>query len=113
MSATLPKSERLSGKKAIASLLKNGGWGVCGNYKYCWAKGEEGINRILVSIPKKNFKRAVKRNLLKRRTREAYRTQKELLQAEGVDVMFVYNSQEIATLAQIREDIARILSRIQ
>lgn len=64
--------------------------------------------RILVSVPKRCFKRAVKRNLLKRRIREAYRVQK----LPGVDVMFQYNSAELADFAAVRADITAILSRI-
>ena len=65
--------------------------------------------RILVSVPKRYFKRAVKRNLLKRRIREAYRVQK----LPGVDIMFQYNSVELADFAAIQADITAILSRIQ
>ena len=65
--------------------------------------------RILVSVPKRFFKRAVKRNLLKRRIREAYRVQK----LPGVDVMFQYNSAELADFTAVCADITAILSRIQ
>ena len=65
--------------------------------------------RILVSVPKRYFKRAVKRNLLKRRIREAYRVQK----LPGVDIMFQYNSVELADFAAVQADITAILSRIQ
>ena len=64
--------------------------------------------RILVSVPKRFFKRAVKRNLLKRRIREAYRVRK----IAGVDVMFQYNSAELAPFTAISADVAAILSRI-
>ena len=65
--------------------------------------------RILVSVPKRYFKRAVKRNLLKRRIREAYRVQN----LPGVDIMFQYNSVELADFAAVQADITAILSRIQ
>ena len=69
-------------------------------------------NRILVSVPKKLFKRAVKRNLLKRRMREAYRTQKGLLSSQGVHFMVVYNSPDLLSSAEIRSEMAQILSQI-
>ena len=145
---TLGKSERLSGKKSISTLLADGRWGGLGHFRYCWlaqpaaagasaglgagaagagavgsgaagagAAGAPDVmpdqighlpSRILVSVPKRFFKRAVKRNLLKRRIREAYRQQK----IDGVDVMFQYNSQEIADSATIFKEIGAILKRI-
>ena len=65
----------------------------------------------MVSVPKKLFKRAVKRNLLKRRMREAYRLQKELLGTPGHDILFVYNSGEILPSAVIREEVASLLEK--
>ena len=65
--------------------------------------------RILISVPKRFFKRAVKRNLLKRRIREAYRVQK----VAGVDILFQYASAELADFETIKADVAAILGRIK
>ena len=72
------------------------------------ASGSERPGRILISVPKRFFKRAVKRNLLKRRIREAYRVRK----VAGVDILFQYNSAEIADFAAISAEVAAILSHI-
>ena len=111
MTQTLPKRERLSGKTAIGTLMKKGRWGTAGCLKYCvLAPGGDDVNRMMVSVSKRSFKRAVKRNLLKRRLRESYRTQKELMGSAGpLDLMLVYNSKEILDFAVIREDVATIL----
>lgn len=114
MTQTLPKSERLSGKTAIGALMKKGRWGVSGCLRYCvLAPGGAEANRVMVSVSKRNFKRAVRRNLLKRRLRESYRTQKELLAGAGpLDLLLVYNSKEILDYQVIRQDVAEILSAL-
>lgn len=110
---TLSKAERLSGKTAISDLTSKGKWGHSGHFKYCYRPNGASLNRILVSVPKKNFKRAVKRNLLKRRIREAYRTSKSICQAEGVDMMFYYNSTEVLCSEAIKGEIIGILDSIK
>ena len=111
MAQTLSKEERLSGKTAVGGLLKKGRWGFTANLKYCWLyPGSGECSRIMVSVPKRSFKRAVKRNLLKRRLRESYRTQKDLLGTPGpVDLMFFYNSREVLDSAVIRSEVEEVL----
>lgn len=112
-SNTLPREEILRGKTRIERLMSAGRWAVLPHLKYCWLhSGEAGFNRILVSVPKKNFKRAVRRNLLKRRLREAYRTQKDLLEAAGVDILFVYTDREAVDFSLIRDEVAAALRDI-
>ena len=93
--------------------MSKGRWGFTSGLKYCSSiqSGGDGIpNRIMVSVPKRLFKRAVRRNLLKRRLRESYRTQKELLGGAGpMDLMLVYNSKEVLDYQIIHQDVADIL----
>lgn len=114
---TLPKSERLHGKLKISALMSKGRWGFTPGLKYCFLKDTASsslkeANNIIVSVPKRLFKRAVKRNLLKRRLREAYRTQKGLLPPEGYSILFLYNTKEVLDYAAVREQVGAILQKI-
>ncbi len=92
--------------------MDKGRWDYTSHLRCCYVAGNGlEFNRIMVSVPKRLYKRAVKRHLLKRRMREAYRLQKELLPA-GFDLMFVYNSAEICDFAAVRGEVAELLARI-
>jgi ribonuclease P protein component len=73
---------------------------------------------MLISVPKKRFKRAVKRNLVKRQVREAFRLNKSLLAEPleakdyGINVAFIYISDEIAPTAEINSKVSTLLARI-
>lgn len=117
-SAKFPKAEKLCGKSDIAALMAHGRRGGCACLRYCCRTRPEGDEtpgiRVMVSVPKKHFKRAVKRNLLKRRIREAYRLQKSLLsQDRRCDILFTYISSEVAAFDEIRTAVATILNEIQ
>ena len=75
--------------------------------------GEE-FCRILISVPKKLFKRAVKRNLLKRRIRESWRRLKHnLAQSEhGMDLLFIYSTKEVMTYQEIYSHIEKIVEKL-
>ena len=79
---------------------------------------EEGCsnpNAVMVSVPKRNFKRAVKRNLLKRRIRESYRLNKEILAAPAgcrTNILFVYVSKEIKEYSYIEHKLKEVLSMV-
>lgn len=109
---TLPKKERLCGKKGIENLLARGRHGSAGAIRYIFAEGNgEEFNRILVSVPKKLFKRAVKRNLLKRRIRESWRKQKNSLDP-GKDILFIYSTKEMLTYQEIYSLVGTVISKI-
>ena len=111
---TLPKEERLCGKTTIGKLLSKGKHGNVPGLRFLYTTntGTE-INRIMVSVPKKMFKRAVKRNLLKRRIRESWRKQKHaLLVTGGTDILFIYPTKEIQTYEQIYEYVGQIIEKI-
>lgn len=110
---TLPKKERLCGKTGISKLLANGKHGNIPGFRFCYlTENQLDYNRIMVSVPKKIFKRAVKRNLLKRRIRESWRLQKETLNATGVDILFTYSTKEILDFEEVQAAVAKIIEKI-
>ena len=81
---TLTKSERLCSKTLIERLFAGGNSSFPAfplRVVYMWLEPSEGTSdvSILISVPKKRFKRAVKRNAGKRQVREGYRRNKYLL----------------------------------
>lgn len=64
----------------------------------------------MVSVPKKLFKRAVKRNLLKRRLRESYRRQKHSL-SPGIDLLMTYSTKEILSYEDIYSAVGQVIEK--
>ena len=112
MDAALPKSERLCGLKAVGELFQTGKSASAGCLRCKYLLREDGeASRIVVSVPKRSFKRAVKRNLLKRRIRESYRRQKALL-GPGVDILFIYTAAEVLPYEVVYADMATLLHTV-
>lgn len=73
------KEERLCSIKLIDKLFHDGSSFLLYPFRIVWLddNSESGNTvRVLISVPKKRFKKAVDRNLIKRRIREIYRLQK-------------------------------------
>lgn len=77
--STLSKSERLNKKLVIDRLFAGGSKSLLAfplRVVYMPVEPEGERVSILISVPKKRFRRAVKRNRIKRQVREAYRKNK-------------------------------------
>ena len=113
---TFKKSERLSSKKDIQELFKNGSSFYLHPFKVITLPSPNSlVHQVLFTVPKRNFKRAVDRNLLKRRMREAYRLHKHLLSTEPqvLSIAYIYTSKEIVDYASIAKPLEQSLSRIK
>ena len=111
---TLPKKERLCGKTAISKLLAKGKHGSVPGMRYLCLYGNDAeVNRIVVSVSKKFFKRAVKRNLLKRRIRESWRKQKHDLKLErNLDILLMYSVKEVLSYEEIYSAVGQIIENL-
>lgn len=75
------KEERLCSKKSLDLLFKNGSSFLLYPFRVTYhfvAQPHQYPAQVVINVAKKRYKHAVDRNLIKRRTREAYRLQKEL-----------------------------------
>lgn len=113
----MKKKERLSVGTDLSRLFASGRYGITDGFRYCYRTGNElPFNRIVVSVPKKCFRRAVKRNLLKRRIREAYRLNKNLLPVNaekgGTDIIFIYRTKDILDFGTIVLSVRNILENL-
>lgn len=111
---SFPKKERLCGKTAISKLLAQGRHASVPGMRFLYmTETGNGHARLLISVPKKIFKRAVKRNLYKRRIRESWRRQKQQLNVEcGIDILIIYSSKELLTYEEIYTGIGLIIEKI-
>ena len=116
----LPKSERLSSLTPVRRLFADGASGFVYPFRYMVLKSESTTPtvEVLFSVPKRNHKRANKRNTLKRRMREAYRLNNEALhaaikeQGKEVDIAFVYSSKDLLPYKTIEHAVRRILAEV-
>ena len=103
---TFTKEERLCNKKLIEQLYHNGSSFLCYPFKASWLLVDAPMQfpaQILFSVAKKRYKRAVDRNLLKRRMREAYRLNK---QTNLYNLLNSSNKQIVLSVGFIGKEIA-------
>jgi len=108
----LYKGERLKRKKLIDRLFKEG----TQNKHYPillfvlrYTPERIPFHQVLISVPKKHFKKSVVRNKIKRLIREAYRTHKYMLynNKHGLPFLlgYVYISKDVPTYAVIEKSV--------
>ncbi len=138
---TLCKEERLHGRNAIEQLFKKAGSKsmVAFPLRAVYAltrrdgggtlSGEDSARekdnavrvKMLASVPKRQFKRAVKRNRVKRQIREAFRKNKHSLndavaEMDGdmvLSVAFIWIDNSLHSSAEVESKVQRLLLRIE
>ena len=114
---SLPRTERLRSLGAVRRLFESGESGFIYPFRYVWFAEPDLVQsvEVLFSVPKKFHKRANRRNLLRRRTKEAYRLQKNLLRADApvnLDLALIYSSKEVVSYKTIAHAVRLILESV-
>ena len=98
----------------VDRIYKQGIKIVSNPYKLYYCDRQDGIPPLRVySVPKKLFKRAVKRNLIRRRIKEAFRhISSQYPSVENKDCLIVYISNEVLDYGTIKERLENLLAKI-
>ncbi|SDY91273.1 ribonuclease P protein component [Hymenobacter psychrophilus] len=119
-SYSFPKEEHLCRKKLIDELFGRGSSFGLYPLRLVWLAASAPTSappQVLVSVSKRNFKRAVDRNYLKRLMREAWRLNKyRLVEAEGghrvAQLAIIYTGKEKKPLALLEKKLNSGLERL-
>lgn len=115
---SLPYSERLRSLGAVRRIFESGESGFIFPFRYLWFAEADEISsvEVLFSVPKRFHKRANRRNLMRRRAKEAYRLQKQILHARAsginLDLALIYSSKEILPYKTVENALRRILDTV-
>lgn len=119
---TFRKEEKLCSQKIIGEIFLSGTSFLCYPLKVVW-KEEKLLTpfsaQVVFSVPKRLFKRAHDRNLLKRQLREVYRYRKnELYQLlEGSDrqiaIMIVYIAKDKPEFEQLEGAMNKVILKLK
>lgn len=113
---TFSKAERLNSKKLIQELFTKGSSFYMHPFKVLTLHNLEGkpnFSQVLISVSKRNFKKAVDRNLLKRRIKEAYRLEKEMLKNKPTQLLaLLYTSKTVLSSKDIHHGLENVLKKI-
>lgn len=114
---TFPKSERLTGKKNIEELFNHGSSFYIHPIVLKYQLDENNLHhRVLFAVSKKSIKKAVERNLIKRRLKEAYRLNKYSLSARNnsfYNLAFIYTDLNILPYQEIENKLYELLKRLE
>jgi ribonuclease P protein component len=69
--------------------------------------------KILISVPKRCFKHAVKRNRVKRQIREAYRKHKSIVGSYEIALAFIWLDNKLRDSEEVEDRVINLLHRIE
>ncbi|MCY7293706.1 MAG: ribonuclease P protein component [Ferruginibacter sp.] len=117
---TLGKEERLKSRKQTELLFSEGKKFTIAPFRvhYSFSKVEKTSLQFGAGVSKRNFKKAVDRNRIKRLMREAYRLQKIILRKKleekniGLNIFFIYTGKELPVYKEVYEKTGKVLDKL-
>ncbi|UNY99744.1 ribonuclease P protein component [Zhouia spongiae] len=118
MDNTFPKKEKLKSRKLIERMFSEGASVSKYPLRVVYIKNDDWFEEFTVqagfSVPKRNFKKAVDRNKVKRLIRETYRLNKQLIfnnLETSHAFMFLYLGKEIPDFQELNTTMQKLLNK--
>ena len=114
---TFKKEEKLASEKWIKELFEKGSSFHLYPFRVIFLPHPDPkypVNQVLISVSVRNFKRAVDRNAIKRRVREAYRLNKSIFtSAKKWLIAYIYTAKEIEPSVVIHAKLVLTLEKLE
>ncbi|MBM3420278.1 MAG: ribonuclease P protein component [Bacteroidetes bacterium] len=121
MPQTFKKPERLCSRKIIEELFGTGKSFFCYPFRVVWLKTDRQQPypaQMTPAVSSRNFRKAVTRNIIRRRIKEAYRKNKDSFYSDisraGIKLvfMFQYTEKEVVGYAEIEKGVITALGKL-
>ena len=118
MKLTFSKNERRLSKKRVQELYSRGLKLYSDSFTLIWHK--QSLNsekiRLLISVPKKNIKKSVDRNYVKRLIKECYKINKIMIYkliTSHIEIILIYNKIELPQFNKLREELLTLFKMLR